>query len=126
MGDAEAPTADVFVAREPDAPRERAAAPAGLRDAGIAADTDYAGRSLKGQLTQAGLLRRFDDGDPPSGDALIRRQAAGRTGRPRGRSRQIKPMRPWRTHMAGEPTKDLVGRSSSCRAGPRGAATTAA
>ncbi|HET7044035.1 MAG TPA: hypothetical protein VFI37_04225, partial [Gaiellaceae bacterium] len=27
---------------------------AGLRRAGIACDTDYAGRSLKGQLTQAG------------------------------------------------------------------------
>ena len=41
----------------PSSPTHRAsscAAPAGLRDAGIAADTDYAGRSLKGQLTQAG------------------------------------------------------------------------
>ena len=38
----------------------------GLRDAGIAADTDYAGRSLKGQLTQAGRSGARDDGDRPS------------------------------------------------------------
>ena len=32
-----------------------------LRRAGRAADTDYAGRSLKGQLTQAGRLGARDD-----------------------------------------------------------------
>ena len=51
------PALDVFFAFEPEAPR----APvlglmADLRRRGIACDTDYAGRSLKGQLTQAGRL----------------------------------------------------------------------
>jgi histidyl-tRNA synthetase len=47
----------VFLAHEDGAPRERIAAwLAELRGAGIAADTDYAGRSLKGQLTQARRL----------------------------------------------------------------------
>jgi histidyl-tRNA synthetase len=52
---AEAPTIDVFFAVEPDAPREQVAVwLAELRRRGVACDTDYAGRSLKGQLTQAG------------------------------------------------------------------------
>jgi histidyl-tRNA synthetase len=50
---AEAPQLDLFVAGD---------APLGLvkslRDAGIAADTDYAGRSLKGQLTYGGKHAR--------------------------------------------------------------------
>ncbi len=51
----EAPALDVFVAVEPDAPRTVALALVQrLREAGLATDTDYAGRSLKGQLTQAG------------------------------------------------------------------------
>jgi histidyl-tRNA synthetase len=45
---------DVFFVVD-GAPRERVlAAVAELRRAGVASDTDYAGRSLKGQLTQAG------------------------------------------------------------------------
>jgi histidyl-tRNA synthetase len=49
-----APAMDVFVAVEPGAPRDRVAAwLAELRRGGVAAETDYAGRSLKGQLTQA-------------------------------------------------------------------------
>ena len=53
--EAEAPSVDVFVAVEPDAPRGLVAPLLkDLRDAGVAADTDYAGRSVKGQLTQAG------------------------------------------------------------------------
>ena len=52
---ASAPTVDVFVAVELDAPRAVALRwLKELRAAGVAADTDYAGRSLKGQLTQAG------------------------------------------------------------------------
>ena len=52
-----APSVDVFFALEPDAPRELVAAwLAQLRGSGISADTDYAGRSLKGQLTQARRL----------------------------------------------------------------------
>jgi histidyl-tRNA synthetase len=52
-----APSVDVFFALEPDAPRELVAAwLAQLRGSGVSADTDYAGRSLKGQLTQARRL----------------------------------------------------------------------
>ena len=52
-----APAIDAFLAVEPGAPRERVAAwLAELRRAGVAAETDYAGRSLKGQLTQARRL----------------------------------------------------------------------
>ncbi len=77
VADVEAPRADVFIAREPDVPRELVPPLLkGLRDAGVAADADYAGRSLKGQLTQAGR-----SGAPTTvilrpGDALIRRQGA--------------------------------------------------
>ncbi len=46
---------DAFVAAEPGAGRDRVLATvAALRAAGLSTDTDYAGRSLKGQLTQAG------------------------------------------------------------------------
>jgi histidyl-tRNA synthetase len=48
---------DVFFAPDGGADRERVAGwLKELRDAGLACDTDYAGRSLKGQLTQAGRL----------------------------------------------------------------------
>jgi histidyl-tRNA synthetase len=48
---------DVFFACDEGAPRERVLELiAHLRARGRAADTDYAGRSLKGQLTQAGRL----------------------------------------------------------------------
>jgi histidyl-tRNA synthetase len=51
------PEIDVFFALEPGAPRELVAGwLAQLRASGVSADTDYAGRSLKGQLTQAGRL----------------------------------------------------------------------
>jgi histidyl-tRNA synthetase len=46
---------DVFFVLEPGAPRAQVLAMmAELRRAGVACDTDYAGRSVKGQLTQAG------------------------------------------------------------------------
>jgi histidyl-tRNA synthetase len=49
------PAIDVFFVVEEGAPRERVLqALAKLRRAGVAADTDYAGRSFKGQMTQAG------------------------------------------------------------------------
>ena len=52
------PGIDVFLALEDGAPRPLVAAwLAELRRAGIAAETDYAGRSLKGQLTQARRLQ---------------------------------------------------------------------
>ena len=48
---------DVFFALEEGAPRQDVTRwLAELRAGGVAADTDYAGRSLKGQLTQAGRL----------------------------------------------------------------------
>ena len=54
---AEQPPIDVFFVLEEGAPRLEVARWLGeLRARGIAADTDYAGRSLKGQLTQAGRL----------------------------------------------------------------------
>ena len=54
------PGVDVFLALDEGAPRPVVARwLAELRRAGVAAETDYAGRSLKGQLTQA---RRLDAG----------------------------------------------------------------
>jgi histidyl-tRNA synthetase len=51
------PTTDVFIAAEEGAPRDLIATWLGeLRAAGVAGDTDYAGRSLKGQMTQATRL----------------------------------------------------------------------
>jgi histidyl-tRNA synthetase len=70
---AEPPRVDVFVAVEPDA--SRALVPPllkALRDAGVAADTDYAGRSLKGQLTQAGRSGAETTVILRADDALIR------------------------------------------------------
>jgi histidyl-tRNA synthetase len=75
-GHAEAQPAavDVFVAREPDAPRELVPPLLKqLREAGIAADADYAGRSLKGQLTQAGRSGAATTVLLRAGDALVRR-----------------------------------------------------
>ena len=57
VADIPEPTIEAFVAYEGEAPRERIAAwLAQLRRRGITTDTDYAGRSLKGQLTQARRL----------------------------------------------------------------------
>ncbi len=51
------PSIDVFFALEKDVPRQEVTAwLAELRRLGVAADTDFAGRSLKGQLTQATRL----------------------------------------------------------------------
>jgi len=51
------PTIDVFFALEPGAPRVLVTEwLAKLRERDLACDTDYAGRSLKGQLTQAARL----------------------------------------------------------------------
>jgi histidyl-tRNA synthetase len=59
VGDRELPdlAVDVFFAFDGDVPRAEALAiMAELRRRGLTCDTDYAGRSLKGQLTQAGRL----------------------------------------------------------------------
>ena len=54
---ADQPRIDAFFVLEPGAQRQDVARwLAALRSAGVAVDTDYAGRSLKGQLTQAGRL----------------------------------------------------------------------
>jgi histidyl-tRNA synthetase len=48
---------DVFFVMEDGAPRDRVLKTiAELRARGVTADTDYAGRSVKGQFTQAGRL----------------------------------------------------------------------
>ena len=79
------PGIDVFLAVDEGGPRVRVAAwLAELRRAGVAAETDYAGRSLKGQLTQArrlGAARTVIVG-PSAGDAPGA-GPAGRGGRPR-------------------------------------------
>jgi histidyl-tRNA synthetase len=72
---AEAPSVDVFVVVEPDAPRQLVAPLLkDLRDGGVATDADYAGRSVKGQLTQAGRSGAETTVILRSGDALLRRQ----------------------------------------------------
>ena len=70
----EPPAVDVFVAVEPEGPRELVAALlANLRGRGVAVDTDYAGRSLKGQLTQARRLGAATIVVADGGGATIRR-----------------------------------------------------
>ncbi|MSO57635.1 MAG: histidine--tRNA ligase [Thermoleophilia bacterium] len=55
--DAPGPVTDVFFVLAEGAPRAQVAGwLAALRAAGVACDTDYAGRSVKGQFTQAGRL----------------------------------------------------------------------
>ena len=70
------PTLDVFVVTDGGDPGSAHALLQGLRRAGLAADMDFAGRSVKGQLTQAGrtgapalVILRADD-------AAIRRSGA--------------------------------------------------
>ena len=65
---------DVFVAVEDGAPREQVVAlMAELRRRGRSVDTDYAGRSLKGQLTQAGRLGAGTTVIVRQEEALLRR-----------------------------------------------------
>jgi len=72
---AEAPVVSVFFALENGAPRERVLSwIARLRALGVPVDTDYAGRSLKGQLTQAGRLGAEVTVIVREGEALLRRQ----------------------------------------------------
>ena len=77
VASAEMPATDVFLALDEGAPRDRVAAwLAALRAAGIACDTDYAGRSLKGQLTQAGRSGASTVVIVDAGAATIRRAGA--------------------------------------------------
>jgi histidyl-tRNA synthetase len=74
IADAEPPSTDVFIALDERAPRERVAALlAELRRRGIASETEYAGRSLKGQLTQAGRVGADVTVVVGPADATIRR-----------------------------------------------------
>ncbi len=77
-GAAAGPTGiDVFFALDKGAPRERVLTwLARLRALGVAADTDYAGRSLKGQLTQAGRLGAATTVIVGADDAVLRRHGA--------------------------------------------------
>ena len=71
------PVIDVFIAADDDAPRERIARwLTELRGRGVSSDADYAGRSLKGQLTQAARLGASTIVVARAGGALIRRAGA--------------------------------------------------
>ena len=73
-GAVETPKLDVFFACEDGAPREQIVGlMAELRRNGRSVDTDYAGRSLKGQLTQAGRLGAATTVIVRDGEALLRR-----------------------------------------------------
>ncbi len=73
----EPPRIDVFLVLDDGAPRQEVARwLAALRRAGIAADTDYAGRSLKGQLTQAGRLGASRIVVVGAESAVLRKQGA--------------------------------------------------
>jgi histidyl-tRNA synthetase len=70
------PTIDVFFVLADGAPRERVTAWLhDLRNRGLACDTDYAGRSVKGQLTQAARLGAATTVVVGSEGASIRRGA---------------------------------------------------
>jgi histidyl-tRNA synthetase len=71
------PGVEVFLVVDDAAAREAALlALAELRRAGVSADTDYAGRSFKGQMTQAGRSGAHTVAVIRGGEATIRR--AGR------------------------------------------------
>jgi len=77
IGDREPPetAVDVFFAFDGDIPRcEVVALMAELRRRGVSCDTDYAGRSLKGQLTQAGRLHAATTVVVDAGGARVRRE----------------------------------------------------
>jgi histidyl-tRNA synthetase len=74
---APAPTIDVFFALDSGAPRLLVSTwLARLRAQGVSCDTDYAGRSLKGQLTQAGRLGAATTVVVREADALVRTAGA--------------------------------------------------
>ena len=73
----EPPRLDVFFVVEAGAERERVLQSlAELRRRGLSADADYAGRSFKGQMTQAGRTRARTVVVVHGGDATIRREGA--------------------------------------------------
>jgi histidyl-tRNA synthetase len=73
----EPPTLDAFFVVEDPAQRDRVLQVlAELRRVGVSADTDYAGRSLKGQMTQAGRSRARAIVIVRGDEAAIRRKGA--------------------------------------------------
>jgi histidyl-tRNA synthetase len=71
------PPVDVYLAAADDAPRDRLLAVLReLRRRGLSADTDYAGRSLKGQLTQASRLNAQATVIVDADGATVRRRGA--------------------------------------------------
>jgi len=70
----EPPRLDVFLVADGVARERILLLLSELRRAGVAADTDYAGRSLKGQLTQAGRTRARTVVIARADDAQIRRE----------------------------------------------------
>ena len=77
LAEAATPGVDVFFALDDGAPRERVAEwLRALRARGTSSDTDYAGRSLKGQLTQAARLGAAAVVVVGSERATVRRQGA--------------------------------------------------
>lgn len=78
VAEAEAPRLDVFFAVEHAGLRERVTRwLAELRASGVACDTDWAGRSLKGQLTQAARLGAAATVVVGPDEATIRRAGSG-------------------------------------------------
>ncbi|HUF01922.1 MAG TPA: histidine--tRNA ligase [Gaiellaceae bacterium] len=74
IADVAAPAIDVFFVLDDGAPRSAVASWLHeLRSSGVSADTDYAARSLKGQLTQAGRLGAATIVVVRGDDASIRR-----------------------------------------------------
>src|SRR5207249_5657999 len=74
---ADAPRLDVFFVIEQGAPRDRVLqALAELRRRGVSSDVDYAGRSFKGQMTQAGRTGARTVVIVRGDDATIRRAGA--------------------------------------------------
>ena len=81
--EAEPPALDVFFAYDDAAPRDAVfAAMAKLRRSGLACDAEYAGRSLKGQMTQAGRLRARTVVRVEGDRASIRREGEDITAEP--------------------------------------------
>ncbi len=110
---ADAPVVDVFFALEDGAPRTIVQSwLAALRARGVSCDTDYAGRSIKGQLTQASPARRPRDcrRRRRGGHAASDRQGR-RGGRPRRGRRQTVGIVSWRDLMCGELRAEHVGQS---------------
>ena len=102
---------DVFFVAEPGAPRALVARwLAELRAQGLAGDTDYAGRSTKGQLTQAARLGARTTVVVGADAATLRASdRPDETSRALRRRQQARPMNAWRDTGAGTLTKENVG-----------------